>query len=92
MMNERDNKLNNTNEPENFEVALAELEGIVKKLSSGELSLEESIKLFERGVVLSKYCNKKLEEAESKIRILVKDQKGEIQLEDFDVPDSNEKE
>jgi exodeoxyribonuclease VII small subunit len=91
-MNERDNKLNNTNEPENFEVALAELEGIVKKLSSGELSLEESIKLFERGVVLSKYCNKKLEEAESKIRILVKDQKGEIQLEDFDVPDSNEKE
>ncbi len=89
-MNDKNNKLNEGNEPNNFEAALSELENIVKKLSSGELPLEESIKLFERGVVLSKYCNKKLEEAESKINILLKDQKGEMQLDKFDEPETNE--
>lgn len=93
MKNEQqDIKVNKSKEPNSFEAALNELEGIVRKLDSGELSLEESIKLFERGVELSDYCNKKLEEAESKISILVKNQKGEIQLQDFDVPNENEKE
>lgn len=93
MKNEQqDIKVNKGKEPESFETALNELEDIVKRLGSGELTLEESIKLFERGVVLSDYCNKKLEEAESKISILVKKQQGEIQLENFDVPSENEKE
>ncbi len=66
-----------------FEDAMKELENIVKRLESGDLSLEESIKLFEEGVALSKYCSGKLEEAEKKISILVKDEGG-IKKEPFD--------
>jgi exodeoxyribonuclease VII small subunit len=66
-----------------FEDAMKELENIVKRLESGDLSLEESIKLFEEGVALSKYCSGKLEEAEKKVSILVKDEGG-IKKEPFD--------
>jgi len=59
-----------------FEDALQELEAIVKRLESGELSLEESLKAFEDGVSLSKYCFKKLEEAEKRVSILMKDESG----------------
>ena len=50
-----------------FEVAFSELEKIVKKLEQGNLTLDESIKLFEEGIKLSKICSSKLEEAEKKI-------------------------
>jgi exodeoxyribonuclease VII small subunit len=63
--------------PASFESALKELEGIVKQLESGEAKLEESLSLFERGIRLSRYCSQKLEEAEKKIELLVKDSRGE---------------
>ena len=53
-----------------FEAAIAELEGIVKKLEEGELALEASLQLYERGVHLSRYCHARLEEAERRIEIL----------------------
>lgn len=56
-----------------FETALSELEQITTQLEEGNLSLEKSIELFERGITLSKLCNKMLEEAEGKIEILQKD-------------------
>ena len=55
-----------------FEAALAELETIVQRLEQGELSLEESLRQFERGVVLTRSCQKALRQAEQKIRVLAK--------------------
>ena len=60
-----------------FEAAIAELEGIVKKLEDGDLTLEQSLELYERGVRLSRYCHARLEEAERRIEVL--DEKGELQ-------------
>jgi exodeoxyribonuclease VII small subunit len=65
-----------------FEAAMKELEEIVKRLESGDLSLEESLKIFEEGIALSRYCFKKLEEAEKKISILIDDEGG-IRQEPF---------
>ncbi len=53
-----------------FEAAIAELEGIVRKLEEGDLPLEQSLALYERGVHLSRYCHARLEEAEQRIEIL----------------------
>ncbi len=53
-----------------FEAAIAELETIVKKLEEGDLPLEQSLVLYERGVHLSRYCHARLEEAEKRIEIL----------------------
>jgi len=54
-----------------FEAAIAELESVVRKLEEGgDLPLEESLKLYERGVTLSKFCHAKLEAAERKIELL----------------------
>lgn len=54
-----------------FEAAIAELESIVKKLEEGgDLSLEESLKYYERGVTLSKFCHARLEDAERRIELL----------------------
>ena len=54
----------------NFEKSLSRLEEIARSLESGELSLDESLKLFEEGITLSRLCEKKLTEAEQKIEIL----------------------
>jgi exodeoxyribonuclease VII small subunit len=59
-----------------FEAAIAELESIVKKLEEGDLSLEQSLGLYERGVQLSRFCHTRLEEAEKRIEIL--DERGEL--------------
>ena len=59
-----------------FESALSELSSIVKKLEDGNLSLEESLKLFERGVELSRYCHTRLEAAERRVEIL--SERGEV--------------
>ncbi|HUK55961.1 MAG TPA: exodeoxyribonuclease VII small subunit [Nitrospiria bacterium] len=59
-----------------FEDALARLETIVGQLEKGDLPLEESLKIFEEGVRLSKNCLKTLEEAERKVEILLKDKDG----------------
>ena len=53
-----------------FEAAIAELESIVKKLEEGDLALEASLQLYERGVHLSRFCHSRLEEAERRIEIL----------------------
>jgi exodeoxyribonuclease VII small subunit len=61
-----------------FEAAIAELEAVVKKLEEGggDLALEDSLKLYERGVTLSKFCHAKLEAAERKIELL--NERGEL--------------
>ncbi len=59
-----------------FEKAVVELEGIVKQLESGNLPLEESLKLFERGVELARGCKSRLDAAELRIARLVKDKDG----------------
>ena len=53
-----------------FESALSELESLVKTLEDGNLTLEKSLELFERGVQLSRYCHTRLEEAERRIEVL----------------------
>ncbi|HEY3838321.1 MAG TPA: exodeoxyribonuclease VII small subunit [Bryobacteraceae bacterium] len=55
-----------------FEVSLEELEKIVKELEAGDLPLERSLELFERGVGLSEQCRKQLEEAETRVEVLVR--------------------
>jgi len=61
-----------------FEAALARLEEIVQRLEKGELPLEESLKLYEEGIELSRHCHAKLEEAEGKIELLMKDARGDL--------------
>ena len=63
-----------------FEVALEELEGIVEQLESGDLSLEDSLAVFEKGVNLVQYCNQKLNEVEKRVEVLVKDKEGKFQF------------
>jgi exodeoxyribonuclease VII small subunit len=59
-----------------FESALAELETIVKALEEGDLALEKSLELFERGIQLSRFCHARLEDAEHRIEIL--NERGEL--------------
>jgi len=59
-----------------FESAIAELETIVKTLEEGDLALEKSLALFERGVQLSRFCHTKIEEAERRVELL--NERGEI--------------
>jgi exodeoxyribonuclease VII small subunit len=59
-----------------FEAAITELETIVKKLEEGDLALETSLQLYERGVQLSRFCHARLEEAERRIEIL--NERGEL--------------
>jgi exodeoxyribonuclease VII small subunit len=59
-----------------FEAAIAELETIVKKLEEGDLALEQSLALYERGVQLSRFCHAQLEQAERRIEIL--NERGEL--------------
>lgn len=66
-----------------FEVALEEVEQIVERLESGELSLEESLAAFEEGVGLVKVCYQKLSDVERRIELLVKDREGKLQLKPF---------
>lgn len=66
-----------------FESASARLEEIVKILERGNSSLDESLKLYEEGVLLVRFCNESLDNAEKKIKMLVKDVNGEIVEKDF---------
>ena len=59
-----------------FEAAIAELESIVRKLEEGDLPLETSLQLYERGVQLSRFCHVRLEEAERRVEVL--NERGEI--------------
>ena len=67
-----------------FEEAFKRLEQIVGNLESGDLSLEESMKLFEEGIGLTEACKSRLEDAEQKIQLLLKNSDGKLSLEDQD--------
>jgi exodeoxyribonuclease VII small subunit len=62
--------MDSTSTIKDFEAAIAELETIVRKLEEGDLPLEKSLELYERGVQLSRFCHTRLEEAEKRIEIL----------------------
>ena len=68
-----------------FEESVQALETLIKELEQGDLPLEEALKKFEEGVKLIKYCNQKLDEAEQKIELILKDREG-IQTVPFEEP------
>ena len=74
-----------------FEKALTELEEVVAKLEKGEISLNESLALFEKGVKLARFLRGELDSAERKVEILLKDAKNGVKTEAFD-PEAAEKE
>jgi exodeoxyribonuclease VII small subunit len=73
-----------------FESAVKRLEEIVNKLEGGDLSLDDSIKLFEEGVRLYQVCIKRLDEAEKKVEILLKDKNGNKILKSFQMENAEE--
>ena len=66
-----------------FEKAMAELEETVRALEEGKLTLDESLKAFEKGIKLVNACNEKLNSTEQKIKILLTDENGEITEKEF---------
>ncbi len=66
-----------------FEEAMKRLETIAEMLGEGKLSLEDSLKIFEEGMGLCKFCNKALDEAEYKVEKLMEKESGEIGVEEF---------
>jgi exodeoxyribonuclease VII small subunit len=70
-----------------FEISLAELEQIVGKLESGDLPLEESLELFEKGIKLSRECRARLTNAERRIEVLMKDADGNLTAADLEPDD-----
>ncbi len=73
-----------------FEKSLEELETIVGKLENGDLPLEESLELFEKGIKLSRECRDRLTSAERKIQILMKDANGELTAAEMEPDDLGE--
>lgn len=75
-----------SNKNPDFETALAELEELVETLEQGDISLDESLKQFERGVQLTRSCQQALQEAEQKVQVLM-EKDGKQTLEAFDCDD-----
>jgi exodeoxyribonuclease VII small subunit len=73
-------------EQKDFESSLRELEQIVQQLEAGDLSLEKSLELFEQGVMLSRECQKRLDEAERKVEILLRSNDGSYKPVPFEEP------
>jgi exodeoxyribonuclease VII small subunit len=71
-----------------FEEQLTALETVVERLERGELSLDESVRLFEEGVKLSNACKKELEAAEGRIQVLVEKGNGAMRVAELEVEDS----
>jgi exodeoxyribonuclease VII small subunit len=71
-----------------FEEQLTALETVVERLERGELSLDESVRLFEEGVKLSNACKKELEAAEGRIQVLVEKGSGGMRVAELEVEDS----
>jgi len=69
----------------NFEKSLQELETLVEKLESGDLSLEESLATFEKGVKLTRQCQTALKDAEQKVTLLLQQNNGELTQKAFDL-------
>lgn len=68
---------------EKFEDTLERLQGLVRELESGDCSLEDSIKKFEEGMALARFCQDRLSQAEQKIEILLKADKSGVSSEPF---------
>jgi len=68
-----------------FEDSLKKLEKIVEKLEKGDLPLEDSLKLYEEGVILARACQKKITEMEAKIEILSKNKEGNLADKPFEL-------
>lgn len=66
-----------------FEQSITELEEIVEQLENGDVTLDESLGLFEKGIKLSKSCQKMLDTAEKKVSILMMNDDGELEKQDF---------
>ncbi len=66
-----------------YEEAIKELEDILMDLEKDDIPLSDSLEKFKRGVVLYKYCNEILNDVEGEIKILLKDENGDIEEEDF---------
>jgi exodeoxyribonuclease VII small subunit len=77
------------NKDMNFEDAMDRLEDIVGILQNGKLSLDESLEIFEEGISLVRQCQKKLENAEGKVTLLIKNENGEMIEKPF-YPESGE--
>lgn len=73
-----------------FEERLTQLEQVVEKLERGELSLEESVRLFEQGVKLSDACKAELEKAEGRVQVLVEGRNGTMQAAEMDLDEEEE--
>lgn len=69
-------------EPKSFEAALGRLEEISAKLEAGETGLEESLLIYQEGMRLSAWCQKKLDEAQKKLKILVRNKSGELEVKE----------
>jgi exodeoxyribonuclease VII small subunit len=69
----------------NFEDKLTALESVVERLERGELSLDESVRLFEEGVRLSNACKLELEKAEGRVQVLIETEGGGVQVAEMDV-------
>lgn len=72
-----------------FESALKRLEEIVRKLESGDLSLDSTLELFEEGIKLSRFCHAKLGQAERRVEILLKDESGQTRAVPFETENEN---
>ncbi len=75
-----------------FEKAFQDLERIVQRLEGEQLSLDESLKLFEQGITLSRFCHQKLEEVEKKIELILSDAKGNPTSRPFPLGDDDAEE
>ena len=73
-----------------FEKAFKELETIVQRLEAEELPLDESLRLFEQGISLSRFCHQRLEEVEKKIELILADAKGQPRTEPFEIDEQLE--
>jgi exodeoxyribonuclease VII small subunit len=73
-----------------FEDAMKRLEDVVESLESGELSLKDSLQIFEEGMKLVSFCSKKLEEAEQKVTMLIKESNGKYTHQPFDIQEGDE--
>lgn len=73
-----------------FEDAMEELETIITQLESGDQPLEKALEQFERGVLLSRFCQQNLNSAEQKVKLLMSQKDGEEELTDFNATDFGE--
>jgi exodeoxyribonuclease VII small subunit len=75
---------NNDPQPKSFEASLEALEEIVHQLENGDLPLEKSLELFENGIRLSRQCQERLNQAERRIEVLLRDNQGRPVVSEFE--------